>query len=67
MTGNVVQITRRIRVADFVAESLHKIASHSTQAELLHKAADVAASSTDPTMITVLEDLKSGEGLDELR
>jgi hypothetical protein len=51
---------RRLRRVDFVAESLHEIANHSSSpgAEELHKAADSVAKSTDQTMITILEEPK---------
>ena len=47
---------RRMRVVDFVVESLHKIASHSSSPEALHKTADAVGESKDQTMVTILEE-----------
>jgi hypothetical protein len=52
---------RVMRVKDFVAESLHQIAKHSSQGESLHKTADIVAASTDETMVTILEELGAPE------
>jgi hypothetical protein len=52
---------RELRVKDFVAESLHEIANHSSEAEALHKAADAVAASTYQTMVTILEELNASE------
>jgi len=50
-------------VADFVAESLREIASHSSSygAEQLHEAADAKAASMDQTMVRILETPKGSD------
>jgi hypothetical protein len=52
---------RTLRVKDFVAESLHKIASHSSDGEALHKTVDIVAASTDQAMVAILEDPNAPE------
>jgi hypothetical protein len=52
---------RTMRVKDFVAESLHRIASHSSEGESLHKTADVVAASTDEMTVTILEEIGAPE------
>ncbi len=52
---------RELRVKDFVAESLHKLANHSSEGKALHKTADVVAASTDQTMVTILEEVNALE------
>ena len=52
---------RELRVKDFVAESLHKLANHSSDGEALHKTADIVAASTDQTMVTILEEVNTPE------
>lgn len=53
--------TRELRVKDFVSESLHELANHSSDSEALHKTADIVAASTDPTMVTILEEVDAPE------
>ena len=52
---------RIMRVKDFVAESLHQLANHSSQGESLHKTAEIVAASTDQAMVTILEEVGAPE------
>jgi uncharacterized protein YicC (UPF0701 family) len=53
------QTVRCVRVVDFVAESLHQIAQHSSSGEDLHKMADAVAALKDTSVVNVVEENKS--------